>query len=246
MRPDCRRNTGTSPRQQRRRRDSPKAIERKEEPFPAGRQRVSPLVNSPKNNTPAVLEPVRCARIRISPRDDGQIDGLRHRADVNVNDLTNYHHHTGTSSQSRWFDCTNKDGQRDQIFLIYVPYLEGRVAETGKGKAYIRALKQHRGLCHRHINLHPPPSKSNRSEAVSRNAALHESRETLSRLPLRAANCLFTNLKAFALPQARRETWFLLMEIAITLFVLLELFISFHNSDLKPWLKSLFFPLHPK
>jgi hypothetical protein len=38
----------------------------------------------------------------------------------------------------------------------------------------------------------------------------------------------------------RWETWSLIMEIAITLFVLLELFIAFHNSDLKLWLKSLF------
>jgi predicted HTH transcriptional regulator len=33
---------------------------------------------------------------------------------------------------------TPKVGQRDQVLLVYVPYLEHRVAETSKGIAYVR------------------------------------------------------------------------------------------------------------
>src|SRR5439155_20463576 len=60
------------------------------------------------------------------------------RTDVNVNEFCDYRPYTGTPSRSRLVDCTNKDGKRDQILLIYVPYLENRVAETSKGKAFIR------------------------------------------------------------------------------------------------------------
>ena len=76
--------------------------------------------------------------LTVGISDDGQIEGLRHRPDVNVNEFCDYRPYTGTPSQSKLVDCTNKDGKRDQILLIYVPYLENRVAETSKGKAFIR------------------------------------------------------------------------------------------------------------
>lgn len=76
--------------------------------------------------------------LAVGISDNGSIDGLRNRNDVDVNKLVQYHYYTGTPTQYRFLDCVNTKGQRDQVLLIYIPYLPNRVAETSKGKAYIR------------------------------------------------------------------------------------------------------------
>lgn len=76
--------------------------------------------------------------LAVGIADDGSIDGLLNRDDVNVNRLLEYHYYTGTPTERRFVACKNRRGQDDQILLVYVPYLEGRVAETSKGKAYVR------------------------------------------------------------------------------------------------------------
>lgn len=76
--------------------------------------------------------------LAVGITDQGQIEGLRQRPDVDVNKLVQYHYYTGTPTQYRFVDCVNSKGQPDQVLLIYVPYLPNRVAETSKGKAYVR------------------------------------------------------------------------------------------------------------
>jgi len=76
--------------------------------------------------------------LAVGISDQGAIAGLRNREDVNVKRLLEYHYHTGTPTKHKFVDCVNEQGERDQILLVYVPYLEGRVAETSKGRAYVR------------------------------------------------------------------------------------------------------------
>jgi len=76
--------------------------------------------------------------LAVGISDSGEIDGLRNREDLNVDTLLRYHYHTGAQTKRKFVDCVNGRGQEDQVLLIYVPYLESRVAETSKGKAFVR------------------------------------------------------------------------------------------------------------
>ena len=76
--------------------------------------------------------------LAVGISDDGQIDGLHNQADLNLNSLLTFHHFSGTPTESNFVECINKNGHRDEILLIYVPYLENRVAETSKYRAYVR------------------------------------------------------------------------------------------------------------
>jgi len=76
--------------------------------------------------------------IAVGISDAGDVDGIRNRPDVNVNSLRLYHHYTGANTRHKFVDCKNLRGDPDQVLLIYVPYLEDRVAETSKGKAFVR------------------------------------------------------------------------------------------------------------
>jgi predicted HTH transcriptional regulator len=84
--------------------------------------------------------------LAVGISDDGHIEGLYNRNDINVNRLLEYHHYTGAQSQHKLFPCVNTNGQNDKILLIYVPYLKDRVAETSKGRAYVREGDETREL----------------------------------------------------------------------------------------------------
>jgi predicted HTH transcriptional regulator len=76
--------------------------------------------------------------LAVGISDDGVLEGVCNRADININRLLEYHHYTGTTTQHRLLRCIGKEGRDDEILLIYVPYLENRVAETSNGKAFVR------------------------------------------------------------------------------------------------------------
>jgi len=76
--------------------------------------------------------------LAIGISDEGDIDGLLNRADLNVNEILRYQSQAGILTNHKFIDCTNKSGQDDQVLLIYVPYEQNRVIETSGGKAFIR------------------------------------------------------------------------------------------------------------
>lgn len=102
---------------------------------------------------PARIAPEICAFANSNPEggllavglsDDGAIDGLDRRGDVSINKLLTFPHYAGARTERKFVDCVNKNGEKDRILLIYVPFLENRVAETSNGKAYVREGDQTR------------------------------------------------------------------------------------------------------
>ena len=55
--------------------------------------------------------------LAVGISDDGTIDGLVHRPDVNLNSLLRYHHFTGTPTRNKLVDCTNRDGNKDRVLV---------------------------------------------------------------------------------------------------------------------------------
>jgi predicted HTH transcriptional regulator len=76
--------------------------------------------------------------IAVGISDDGVLDGLHHRPDVNVNSILSYQQQAGVQTQHRLVDCTNAGGADDQVLLIFVPYVRDRVVETSDWRAFVR------------------------------------------------------------------------------------------------------------
>jgi len=76
--------------------------------------------------------------ISIGISDNGDIDGILNRSDLNINEVLRFQHQVGVLTDHKFINCKNHQGKDDQILLIYVPYVDNRVVETSDGKAFIR------------------------------------------------------------------------------------------------------------
>jgi predicted HTH transcriptional regulator len=95
-------------------------------------QRIAEVVSSFANIN------VEGGLISIGISDDGIIEGVLHRPDMNVNEILTYQSQAGILTNHKFVDCKNSKGIGDQILLIYVPYAPDKVVETSSGDAFIR------------------------------------------------------------------------------------------------------------